>query len=363
MERISTYCRKDGRWECRVILSAEGKKRSYRSFYGKTKEQAEQKAAGFYKTQSEAVEEAALTQITVGELTEEWLLSNIPRIKASTAANYRMKAQKHILPAFGKRQCSALKSKDISAFIQDKLDSGLSPRYVSDIIVLFRSIFRYAQREYNIRNVLDGIKLPKKTKPEVRILDSREQKILERYIEKNKTLATLGIALSMYMGLRIGELCALKWQDIDLEKRILTVSRTIQRIQTQNSKAKTMLVITEPKTASSKRSIPIPECAARALKLFRDRPDRYVLSGSEKPVEPRTMQYRFARILKNADLPSVHFHSLRHLFATNCIALGFDVKTLSELLGHSSVEITLNRYVHSSMERKRACMELIKPAA
>lgn len=360
---ISTYYRKDGRWESRVIKETNAEKRAYRSFYGKTREQAEQKALCHLKTQNEPVEENALTQITVEELTEEWLLNILPRIKASTAANYRMKAQKHILPVFGKRQCGGLKSKEICAFIQAKLDSGLSPRYVSDIIILFRSIFRYAQREYNIRNVLDGIKLPKKTKPEVKILDSGEQKILERYIEKNKDLVTLGITLSMYMGLRIGELCALKWQDIDLEKRILTVSRTIQRIQTQNSQTKTMLVITGPKTASSKRSIPIPDCAVKALKLFRDDPEKYVLSGSEKPIEPRTMQYRFARILKNADLPSVHFHSLRHLFATNCIALGFDVKTLSELLGHSSVEITLNRYVHSSMERKRACMELIKPAA
>lgn len=167
----------------------------------------------------------------------------------------------------------------------------------------------------------------------------------------------------MYMGLRIGELCALKWEDVDLEKREITVSKTIQRIQVRNGKRRTKLVITEPKSANSMRIIPIPECLAELLKQFKNNADCFVLSDNKKPVEPRTMQYRFAKILRNADLPSVHFHSLRHLFATNCIALGFDVKTLSEILGHSSIEVTLSRYVHSSMDRKRACMDLMKSAA
>ena len=122
-------------------------------------------------------------------------------------------------------------------------------------------------------------------------------------------------------------------------------------------------MITEPKSQSSVRTIPIPRFLMEMLCKAKSSSECFVLSGNNKPVEPRAMQYRFAKILKKVNLPSVHFHSLRHAFATNCIALGFDVKTLSEILGHSSVEITLNRYVHSSMDRKRAYMGLLKWAA
>ena len=161
-------------------------------------------------------------------------------------------------------------------------------------------------------------------------------------------------------GIRIGELCALQWKDIDLEKRILTVRKTIQRIQCRDNFKKTKLIITEPKSESSKRHIPIPEFMIEFLKKFQDKTEQYILSDNYKPIEPRTMQYRFAKILKNVNLPSVHFHALRHMFASNCIKLGFDVKALSEILGHSSVEITLNRYVHSSFEQKIEYMNRLK---
>lgn len=166
----------------------------------------------------------------------------------------------------------------------------------------------------------------------------------------------------MTTGLRIGELCSLQWRDIDLEKRILTVKKTMQRIQCPTAASKTKLIITDPKSESSRRQIPIPECMMSFLLKFKGKPSEYVLTGTEKPIEPRAMQYRFRTILKNAKLPSVHFHALRHIFATNCIRLGFDVKALSELLGHSSVEITLNRYVHSSFDQKREYMKRVQMA-
>ena len=133
----------------------------------------------------------------------------------------------------------------------------------------------------------------------------------------------------------------MQWKDIDLEKRILTVKKTIQRIQCVNGFAKTKLILTEPKTESSKRTIPIPEYMAEILQKYIKSGSAFLVSGKEKPMEPRTLQYRFARILKNGKLPSVHFHALRHMFSTNCIQLEFDVKTLSELLGHASIETTI----------------------
>ena len=361
MSKGTTYKRKDGRWECRVSMGkTEDGKRVFRSFYGKTKEEAEYKAM---IAAGHAEDEYAVTGMTVRELVTEWLYVMSSRIKESTAANYTMKAEKHIIPTFGDIQCCLLKAKDIYAFIERKMKEGLSVRYLSDIMVLFKSIFRYASREYRIRNVLDGIILPKKNKPEIAVLDKAQQFRLDSYLEKNPSVATVGISISMYMGLRIGEVCALQWKDIDLEKRTLTVSKTIQRVQCKTGLKHTKIIITEPKSESSKREIPIPDCIISLLRQFQDNGDVYVVSGRKKPVEPRTMQYRFAKILHNADLPSFHYHSLRHLFATRCVELGFDVKTLSEILGHSSVEVTLNRYIHSDMERKRSCMSLLSKCA
>ena len=167
----------------------------------------------------------------------------------------------------------------------------------------------------------------------------------------------MGILLSAATGIRIGELCALKWENIDLEKRTLTVNNTVQRIKSIDGSSATKLIITSPKSNSSVREIPLPDFIIPILESLKANNDYYLLSGTRAIIEPRTMQYRFKRILSDLNLPDVSFHSLRHGFATTCIALGFDVKTLSEILGHSSVEITLNRYVHSSMERKAEFMK------
>ena len=202
----------------------------------------------------------------------------------------------------------------------------------------------------------------KRKSPEIQLLDEAEQKTLQQYIGDNQNRSTMGTALSMTTGLRIGELCPLQWRDIDLEKRILTVSKTMQRIQCPTASSKPKLIITNPKSESSRRQIPIPECMVSFLIKFKGKPNEYILTGTEKPIEPRAMQYRFQTILKSAKLPSVHFHALRHIFASNCIKLGFDVKALSELLGHSSVEITLNRYVHSSFDQKREYMKRVQMA-
>lgn len=361
MSKGTVYKRKDGRWECRISMGKDDNgKRISRSFYGKSREEAEYKAM---IVQGQAEEDYAVTEMTVRELVTEWLHVTASRIKESTAANYAMKAEKHLIPAFGEIKCCLLKAKDIYAFIERKLKEGLSVRYLSDIIVLFKSVFRYASREYRIRNVLDGIVLPKKNKPEIAVMNKEQQFRLEKYLDKHPSVTSVGISISMYMGLRIGEVCALQWKDIDLEKRILTVSKTIQRVQCRTGAKHTKLIITEPKSESFKRTIPIPDCLLPLLRQFKDNGEVYIVSGRKKPVEPRTMQYRFSKILHNADLPSLHYHSLRHLFATRCVELGFDVKTLSEILGHSSVEVTLNRYIHSDMERKRTCMSLLSKCA
>ena len=355
------YQRKDGRYEARISLGKdENGKRHYRSFYGNTAEEAEFKMLSAREPVTATTD---LTGMTVRELTFEYIATIKPRLKESSEANYRLKAEKHIIPAFGDMMCVMLRANDVYSFIENKLKIGLSARYVADIIVLLKSVYRYASRVYGINNSLEGVVMPKRTKPEIVILSKSEQSRLMTYLKEDFDLNAFGIALSLHTGIRIGELCALQWNDIDLANRTIIVRKTVQRIKNYGGKTATKLVITEPKSASSVRIIPVPDCLIAILERVKDSSEKYVLSGKYSPVEPRTVQYRFTSILKKANLPSVHFHSLRHAFATNCVALGFDVKTLSEILGHSNVEITLNRYVHSSLERKRACMNMVKWAA
>jgi len=357
MNRMNIYHRRDGRWEGRISRGkTEEGKRKFQYILARTKEEVIQKITEIRKNEQQNEK----CSQTVAEIFSEWKRSIQYRVKESTAANYTMKAEKHILPIFGDKAITSLKADDIYSFIESKRKSGLSARYTADMVILLKTIFKYAVRIYHIFNPLDGIVLPKKKSPEILLLDDGEQKKLQQYITQNENMDTLGVALSMSTGIRIGELCALQWKDIDLEKRILTVRKTMQRIQCADIRSKTKLIITEPKSESSHRKIPIPDCMMQFLQKFSGKPGDYVLTGTKKAIEPRAMQYRFSKILKNAGLPSVHFHALRHIFASNCIKLGFDVKALSELLGHSSVEITLNRYVHSSFEQKKEYMNRLK---
>ena len=354
----SVYLRHDGRWECRIPLEkSDDGKRKYKAFFGKTREEAEKKMVDNLKEMGTNV-----SCITLSELFRSWHHKIVHQVKESTAANYLMKARKHILPYFGSKLLSEISSDDVYSFIDKKKKDGLSGRYINDIIILMKTIFKYAVRKLHMINPMDDVVLKKIKQEEVRLLDTDERSRLESYIWEKQDRTSLGIALALSTGIRIGELCALKWNDIDLEKRIMTVRYTVQRVQISDTQRRTKIIITEPKSESSKRSIPIPEFLLPILMKYHGKPIEYVVSGKVKPIEPRTMQYRFAKILRKTNLPPVHFHALRHMFATECIRLGLDVKTLSEILGHSSVEITLNRYVHSSFDQKREYMNRLKPA-
>lgn len=349
------YKRKDGRWEgrCKSGENATGKPK-YRSVYGKTYQEVKLK---LIKLRSQPKNIVKSGNITVGELFSEWLSAIKLRVKPSTFANYQMKIDKHILPVFSHLHYEILDNQAVQKFISDKINDGLSAKYVSDIIIVFKSMAKYVSRVHGFRNALSDVILPKIAKKEMVILSEKQQKKLCGYLQKNPDITSVCILLSMYTGLRIGEICGLKWSDIDFEKSTIAVRRTVQRV---NSAEKgTKLMIGSPKSQASRRCIPVQKFLLDMLEKYRNEADFFVLSGSRKAVEPRTLQHRFKSILEKADLPSVNFHSLRHLFATNCIKVGFDVKTLSEILGHASVETTLNRYVHSSMEQKNKCMNLL----
>lgn len=352
---LNIYHRKDGRWEGRYKdgFHEDGKPK-YRSIYAKTYSAVKEKLLIIRVSNEKPISDCTMT---IQQIFVEWLDVKKLKVKESTISNYVFKANKHLLSAFGKVKFSELSTKAVYDFMQNKLNDGLSAKYVSDIIVILKSMAKYAAKTYHCQNPICDVELPKVEKSEIKLYSKEQQNTLKSALLCNLNLTKLGILLCLYTGIRIGELCALKWNDIDFQERTLNIKNTCQRIRT-NSDTASKLVITSPKSRSSIRIIPMPKLLVKLLREFAPSDENtYLLSCSDKIIEPRTMQYRFQSILRQAKLPSINFHALRHIFATSCIEIGFDVKTLSEILGHGTVEITLNRYVHSSMNRKRECME------
>lgn len=349
------YKRKDGRWEGRYKngIKADGTVK-YSSVYGKS--YSEVKTALSEKHINSATTSVP-KNLTLNYLFEIWFSDIRLKVEETTYANYRMKFEKHIQPALGKTPYDKLTVEKLNDFVQARLARGLSPKYTADIVGVIKSVCRYSKKRFGYEDKSEFILIPKGKAKEKELLDKKEQAQLNRYLSANPTSSNVGILLCAATGIRVGELCGLKWSDINLEKRTLTVRNTVQRIKNNDGKTATKLIVTSPKSSSSFREIPLPEFIVPLLNRIKSGNDCYLLSGSGSIVEPRTMQYRFKRILADLRLPDVCFHALRHQFATNCIELGFDVKTLSEILGHSSVEITLNRYVHSSMDRKAKYMK------
>ncbi len=225
MNKGTTYKRKDGRWECRIRVEDKDGHKKYRSFYGKTQEEAEYKMRE--ETGGRITGDENITVMTVRELAWEWLYVNKNRIKDSTASNYRMKIERHILPEFGSKICASIKNKMVAEFIQKKLDQGLSARYVSDIITVMKAMYRYAANEYNITNVIEGVVLPKKAKPEINIMTAEEKRKLVYYINTNHNETTLAVALSLFTGMRINSYLPER-----LEMTILESKMVLRRIAT-----------------------------------------------------------------------------------------------------------------------------------
>lgn len=352
---LNIYHRKDGRWEGRYKDGfRENGKAKYRSVYAATYSAVKERLLIIHASSEQPV---SVCTMTVKQIFADWLNVKKLTVKESTIANYVFKANKYLLATFGNMKFNELSISLVYKFIQDKLNDGLSAKYVSDMIVILKSMSKYASKTYNCKNPICDLELPKTEKSELKLYTKEQQNSLKSALLRKMSLTKLGILLCLYTGIRVGELCALKWSDINLHEQTISISKTCQRIRTNGDTA-TKLIITSPKSRSSVRIIPLPEFIIKLLKEFLPSDENtYLLSCSDKVTEPRTIQYRFHSILNKAKLPSINFHALRHIFATSCIEIGFDAKTLSEILGHGTVQITLNRYVHSSMNRKRECME------
>lgn len=291
-------------------------------------------------------------------VTEEWLKYKKNTVKKSTYYNYSYSVAKYLYPSFAGKNITKIKNYD--NFIEELSDT-LSPKTVRDIVTKLKEIINFYEEEHNTKINVKKMSLPKINKKEIQILSNKEKQKLEKYCIEQNSLKSLGILICLNTGLRIGEVCALRWENVDFESRKIHIEKTIERIYSKEEN-KTIVIIDTPKSITSVRTIPINSKLYNILKQIRGKSKKtdFVLTGSsEHYVEPRNYQYHFKEILKRSKVKKYKFHTLRHTFATNCIEAGMDIKSLSEILGHADVSITLNIYVHSSDKIKRKYLEKI----
>lgn len=355
--------RKDGRWEGRYKTGNDGTGRTiYASVYGKSYAETKEKLkiAENHKNHIQCKSNNKLFSHAV----DQWYDNQKVKLKKSTAHKYKYLIEKHILPSLGSAKIDSLSTGIINEFAEKKLENGsldskkgLSKSYVRTMMLIISAVMNYATQEGWCSPTASKIYKPTPEKKELLILNKNEQAILESKLVQNLSFTSIGILITLQTGLRIGEICALTWDDFDFDNNILYVHSTVSRIKNPNGKG-TILIIDTAKTPSSMRAIPFTSSLRDLLLQIKSKSSsNYVVSERKEFISPRTFEYRYHRIMAQFNLPNLNYHALRHTFATRCIECGVDVKSLSEILGHSNVSITLNTYVHSSMNLKRAQIE------
>lgn len=358
------YKRQDGRWEGRYKngYKPDGTVK-YSSLYAKTYSEVKTKLETVKRAEKPPLKSV---NIKLCDVALEWLEMAKIEVKESTYALYRRNIESHILPHIGGLKLSQITSQRLTAFANDLLThgrcdgkGGLSPNTVQDICTLMGSILEYAKREYKANVSLEAptVKVPEK---EMRVLSLDEQQKLENYLFRNMDLISIGCLLSLYTGVRLGELSALKLSDFDFSNGTVKITKTMQRVKNFDPeiKTKTKIIIDSPKSKKSVRTLPVPGFLLDIIKKRYNLviPNAYFFTGkTSRYKEPRRVEYQFKKITNRCSLKAVNFHALRHTFATRLTEHGTDVKTLSELMGHANIKTTL-KYMHSSEQQKKAVM-------
>lgn len=343
------FKRKDGRWEARYVKGCDlNNKIIYGFVYGKSYTDAKKKK----NDKILELQSKNNTRINFKKITETFLKIKKLKVKESTYCRYFEIITIYLLPTFENYCFDEIDDTLLIDFFNDELYE-LTAKTQKDILMLLNQILKYGGT--NTRAVYPKVE----NKPLI-VLKEQEIITLENYILNNLNNITLSFIVALYSGLRIGEICALKWNNIDLEKKYIKIDKTLNRIKDLDDSTtnKTKIVITSPKSEKSTRYIPIPSFLIDLLSQIKPsiNDDVYFLSNTTKYIEPRLLRYKFKNIIKDLEL-SYTFHMLRHTFATRCSELGFDPKTISELLGHSNIRTTLSLYIHPRDEHKIECME------
>lgn len=296
---------------------------------------------------------------TINEITELWKEEKKRYVKKSTYAAYQLLIQNHIKDYFG--DLYEVSEEQVQQFVFKKLDDGLSEKTIKDIIIVLKMILKFGVKNEYLDYVLIEAKFPtKQTNNSLEVFSKSDQKKLMDYLRDNFTFKNLGIFICLSTGMRIGEICGLKWCDIDVNEGVIKIRHTLQRIYIiEEGERHTELLLDTPKTANSIRDIPMSTELLRMIKSINKivNENYFVISNDEKPIEPRTYRNYYKKLCKKIDIPELKFHGLRHSFATRCIESKADYKTVSVLLGHSNISTTLNLYVHPNKEQKKKCID------
>lgn len=296
---------------------------------------------------------------TINQITEEWKEEKKKYVKKSTYAAYQLLIQNHIKPYFG--DLYEVNEEKIQQFVFDKLDAGLSEKTIRDIIIVIKMILKFGIKNGYLEYVQIDAKFPsKQEKKDLDVLSKADQKKFMEHLRNNFTFKNLGIFICLSTGMRIGEICGLRWCDVDTAEGVIKVRHTLQRIYIIEGETRhTELLLDTPKTANSVRDIPMSSKLLKMLKSFNKvvNENYYVISNDIKPIEPRTYRNYYKKLCKQLDIPELKFHGLRHSFATRCIESKADYKTVSVLLGHSNISTTLNLYVHPNKEQKKKTID------
>lgn len=360
------FKRKDGRWEARYMKGREASgKIKYGYCYGKTYRDAKEKAI---KCKAAIINGNPIVSTRSQQrflfYCDEWLHLRKIKVKYSTYVKYDMTLNKHIKPNLGQYFPTELTTELVNNFSQELLfEKGLSPKTVNDILVILRGIIKYVQTllpgmPHNIEIIY-----PKIHKKEMRVLTKEEQEKFVSYLVENLDACKFGILLAFFTGIRIGELCALQWKNISLKDKTLHIDATMQRLRDmdENAAARTKIVTLSTKSENSTRIIPLLDFLVDLChEMNPQNNSAYILTGTENYMEPRALQYRIKKYADACDLKDIHFHTLRHTFSTCAVEAGVEIKSLSEILGHASTSITLERYVHTTIKMKRDNMEKLK---
>lgn len=359
------YRRKDGRWEGKYVKERSDGKIRYGYISGNSYEDVLEKKQKKLRELERKNERGQSEPLSVSETADRWLASRYGILKETTRGKYASILKNYIIPEYGDRLVHDITRNEVRLWLETLLKpeggnrDGMSAKSVNGIASVLRLVFRYAGTECNVTAPDIGNLYIKQAKNRVQILSGSEQELLEEYLMEHMDFVSLGIITCLYTGIRLGEVCALQWGNVKQEDGILDIHSTMSRIKTEDDNSqKTKIVITPPKSDCSVRKIPIPADLLAIMKTMRCADDSFFLTGSKADyMDPRTLQYRFRNVLEKCGIRPVRFHALRHTFATKCIELDFDVKSLSEILGHANVAITMNRYVHPTMVMKKDYMD------
>ncbi len=299
------------------------------------------------------------TREKFAEIVELWKADKRQYVKRSSYSAYVLLIENHLLPAFG-GNCR-IEEEDAQAFVFKKLSKGLSQKTVKDILIVLRMILKFGAKNKLFEYTPFEVQYPtEREKHDIEVLSRANQKKLMAYIHDHFTFRNLGVYICLSTGIRIGEICALTWDDIDTDAGIIRVRKTIQRIYIrEHGCRRTELLLDTPKTKNSIRDIPMTKDLLKMLKPIKKimNGSFYILTNDTKPTEPRTYRNYYKKLMVDLGIPYLKFHGLRHSFATRCIESNCDYKTVSVILGHSNISTTLNLYVHPNLEQKRKCIE------